>query len=199
MKLVLLFFCGFLALLLVIMFSTIKLNIKKFNVTSMKKESNEILAYFEFYLLGIIKIARMKITKERLEKLKIRRDFKHIKQDIKFARVNHILSVLKKLKAKIKDTDLDIKLGTDSIMLTVYAVTTVSSIAAIFFTKLNAKKSTFSVMPVYNSGNYIKINLNCIISARMVHIIYVIYILLKRRRKNNGGTSNRRAYDYSYE
>ena len=100
---------------------------------------------------------------------------------------------------KIKKINLDIKVGTESIMITVYLVAIISSIIASFFEISNAKESTFSVMPLYNSGNSIKINLNCIISVKIVHIIYVIYILIKKRRTKDGGTSNRRTYDYSYE
>lgn len=201
MKLVLLFFCALFIFFIVIMFSTIKLNIKRFNIvnTKGKKGTKEILAYFEIFLFGVLKIAKIKVTKERLKKLKIKRDFKQIKQDIKFARINHVLKILKKMKVKIKKANLDIKIGTESTMFTVYAVTVISSIIAIAFGRANAKKSTFSVMPMYNSGNYLKINLNCIISAKIVHIIYVIYILMKKRRIKNGGTSNRRSYDYSYE
>ena len=64
--------------------------------------------------------------------------------------------------------------------------------------QVNPKKKAFSVYPLYNFGNSIKINLNCIIKVKIVHIIYVIYILLRRRNKNERA-SNRRAYDYSYE
>ncbi len=209
MKLVLLFFCCFLILifllLLLIVFSSIKLNIKKFDILYVKNENKaektnkEILAYLELYLLGIIKIAKVKITKERLKKLKIKGDFKQIKKDIKFVRVNHIVKLLKKVKGKVEKANINIKIGTDSIMLTAYLVAAVASAIGIAFGATNAKNSTFSVMPLYNSGNYIKINLNCIISVKIVHIIYAIYILLKRRRKNNGRTSNRRSYDYSYE
>ena len=163
MKLVLLFFCGFLififCLLLLIAFSTIKLNVKKFNILNNgdknTKTNNEILAYLEFYLLGIIKVAKVKITKERLEKLKIKKDFKQVKKDIKFVKANHILKLLKKLKIKVENADIDIKLGTDSIMLTVYLVTVIASILGIIFGANKLKESNFSVMPLYNSGNYI--------------------------------------------
>jgi len=69
----------------------------------------------------------------------------------------------------------------------------------IIFGITNPKKSEFIVKPLYNLGNSIKFNLNCIISVKVVHIIYVIYILLKKRRASNERASNRRSYDYSYE
>ena len=207
MKLVLLFFCCFLILifflLLLIVFSSIKLNIKKFDIlyneNKTEKTNKEILAYLELYLLGVIKIAKIKLTKERLKKIKIKGDFKQFKKDIKFVRANHILKLLKKLKVKVEKANINIRLGTDSIMLTAYLVAAVASAIGILFGVKNVKNNTFSVMPLYNSGNYIKINLNCIISVKIVHIIYAIYILIKKRRISNGGTSNRRPYDYSYE
>lgn len=54
-------------------------------------------------------------------------------------------------------------------------------------------------MPMYRFGNSINLSLNCIINVKMVHIIYVIYILLKKGMIKNERTSNRGAYDYSYE
>lgn len=64
---------------------------------------------------------------------------------------------------------------------------------------VDPNKTEFRIIPLYNFGNSIKFNLNCIISVKIVHIIYVIYILLKTRRRKNERTSNRRSYDYSYE
>ena len=69
----------------------------------------------------------------------------------------------------------------------------------IVFSHTKSKKKKFTVLPLYNIGNVIKINLNCIIDVKIVHIIYVIYILFKKGRNVNERASDRRAYDYSYE
>ena len=57
--------------------SKIKLNIKKCNITNIKEGrkkkgiDKEIAIYLEFFLLGFIKIGKIKITEKLLEKLKI--------------------------------------------------------------------------------------------------------------------------------
>lgn len=209
MKLVLLFFCGILVtlviLFLLILLSSIKLNIKKCYISNIdgnikKRElDKEFLIYLEFYLLGIVKIAKIRITKERINKLNIKQDFKDVEKDIKLVKNVHPIEIIKKLKIKLEKITLYLEIGTDECVWTAYIVAIISSIIGIIMGVTNPKTKGFRVLPLYNFGNSIKFNLNCIINVKIVHIIYVIYILLKRRRKDNGRTSNRRAYDYSYE
>lgn len=204
MKLVLLFFCVIIILLLMLVFSTIKLNVKKFNIMNIKgtlkrETGKEILIYAELYLLGVVKIARIKVTKNLLEKLRIRRDVKEIEKEVESFRFGHLIEVIKKFKLKLEKIDLNLKLGVDDVILTSYLVAFISSVIGILIGISEPKKQYFKVLPLYNFGNSIKINLNCIITVKIVHIIYVIYILLKKRRKDHERTSNRRPYDYSYE
>ena len=59
----------------------------------------------------------------------------------------------------------------------------------------------YTIEPIYQNKNIYKIQFNCIIQVKMVHIINVIYIFLKKGRSdlNERTTSNRRSYGYSYE
>ena len=209
MELVLLFFCiilaVFIVLLLLILLSSIKLNIKKCYISNIKGNikkkgfDKEVLVYLEFYLLGIIKIAKIRITKDRIDKLNIKQDFKDVEKDIKVIKKVHAIEIIKKLKIKIEKVRLYLQLGTDDSVWTAYIVGIISAIIGIILGITNPKIKEFRVLPLYNIGNSIKFNLNCIINVKVVHIIYVIYILLKIRRKDHERTSNRRAYDYSYE
>lgn len=209
MKLVLLFFCGFIisviGLFIIIILSKIKLNIKKCNITNIKEGrkkkgiDKEIAIYLEFFLLGFIKIGKIKITEKLLEKLKIKNDVKSIRKDVNVAKSINIIEIIKKLKIKPEKIKMYLAIGTENVMLTVNLVAIISSIIAIIFRGVNPKKTEYRIIPLYNYGNSIKFNLNCIISVKIVHIIYVIYILLKKRRSKNERTSNRRSYDYSYE
>lgn len=209
MKLVLLFFCGFIisviGLFIIIILSTIKLNIKKCNITNIKEGrkkkgiDKEIAIYLEIFLLGFIKIGKIKITEKLLEKLKIKNDVKSIRKDVNVAKSINIIEIIKKLKIKPEKIKMYLAIGTENVMLTVNLVAIISSIIAIIFRGVNPKKTEYRIIPLYNYGNSIKFNLNCIISVKIVHIIYVIYILLKKRRSKNERTSNRRSYDYSYE
>ena len=44
-----------------------------------------------------------------------------------------------------------------------------------------------------------KIDLNCIFSLKMIHIINIMWLILRKRDDKNGRTSNRRFNAYSYE
>lgn len=208
MKLVLLFFCAILILLIItillLIFSNIRINIKKCYISNIernkhKKLEKEIVVYLELYLLGIIKIAKLRITKSMIQKLRITKDIKSLEKDVKIIKKVHLIDIIKKLKVKIKRAYLNLEIGIDDVIITSYIVFVISSLMGILFGKLGPKKTQFRIMPLYNFGKSIKFNLNCIIDVKIVHIIYVIYILLRKRRNNNERTSNRRPYDYSYE
>ena len=59
-------------------------------------------------------------------------------------------------------------------------------------------KYYYKLNPLYINRNIYKINLNCIIDAKLVHIIYAIY-LIRKGDDINERTSNRKSYEYSYE
>lgn len=63
------------------------------------------------------------------------------------------------------------------------------------------KNYKYQITPIFQNKNLYKINLNCIIQLKMVHIINVIYIFSKKGRsdKNERTASNRKSYGYSYE
>lgn len=209
MKIVLLFFCGILifliAVILMLMFSSIRLNIKKCSISNIEENAKkqklekDIIIYIEIYLLGVLKIAKIKVTKDLLRKLKIKEDIESLEKDVKVIRKVHPIKIIKKLKPKIKGVYLNLNIGLDNVVLTSYLVALLSTSVGIFLSKVEPKNAYFRIMPLYNIGNSIKFNLNCIIDVKIVHIIYVIYILLRKRRNNHERTSNRRPYDYSYE
>ena len=209
MKLVLLFFCIILifivSVLLLIALSSIKLNIRKCHISNIEKGvkkaklDTEFELYIEFYLLRLIKLIKIPITKDKIEELIVKKNLDSLKKDAKIVKKIHLLEIIKSLKLKTEKVNLQIYFGLDSINLTVYAVAIISALLGIILAKVEPKETNFEVMPVYNIGNVIKFNLNCIITVKIVHIIYVIYILLRKRRNNHERTSNRRSYGYSYE
>lgn len=209
MKIVLLFFCGILILIsmvcLLLIFSKIKLNIKKISISNIKAGrkqkdlSKEFEIYLELYLLGFIKIARIKVNKKLAERFKVKQELESIQTDVKIVKsINH-LEIIKKLKIRTEKFRMYLALGTESVMLTVNLIAIISAICGIAFRNLEPTKTEYRVIPLYNFGNSIKFNLNCIISVKIVHIIYVIYILSKKRRNKHERASDRGTYDYSYE
>lgn len=214
MKWVLLFFCVILGLvlltILILICSTIKFNIAKLNISNLedgskKKLEKDIQFFFELYLFGKIRIAKINLNNDTFSKIKNKTKFdfsrfKNIKRDKKMLKNIKVSKVLDILNPEFQDTDLDLKLGTEEVMATVFAVAFISTILGIVFRNANQEKVSFKVMPLYQFGNSINLHLNCIIKVKMVHIIHVIIYLIKEGKViKSERTSNRRSYDYSYE
>ncbi len=209
MKIVLLFFCAIIGIIILsiilLIFSTIRLNVKKVKISNFengikkKKLEKEFIIYIELCLFGKLKIARIKLTKNLIDKMQIKADIKNLKRDAQLLKNINILEIIKKLKIKTSKLNLQAQLGTEEVTLTVFLVTFISTVTSILFRNTDYKNVDYNIMPLYQFGNTINFYLNCIINVKMVHIIYVIYILLKKGMIKNERTSNRRSYDYSYE
>lgn len=153
MKLVLLFFCGILifivSVLLLIALSSIKLNIKKCYISNYErgikkaKLDTEFELYIEFYLLGLIKIIKIPIKKDKIEEIIIKKDLNSIKKDAKIVKKIHPLEIIKRLKLKTEKANIEIHFGLDSINLTAYAIAIISTLIRNNICKNTAKRSKF--------------------------------------------------------
>ena len=209
MKLVLLFFCAIFILIILsiilIIFSTIKLNIANISFNNFengikkKKIDKEFLVYIELYVFGKIKVMKIKVTDRMLKKLHVQENMKDIKKDVEVAKKVKLPEIIKALKIKFDKINFEAQIGTEELFLTVFLVAIISSLFGIVLKNCEYKNINYKIMPLYQFGNTINFRLNCIINVKMVHIIYVIYILLKKGMIKNERTSNRRSYDYSYE
>lgn len=190
-----------------IMASTLHIQIKNLSVSNMEpKNTNKYAIIFSLYLGNKIKWmwyrlndkkVRKMYSKMQLEKL----DFKKFRNDFKVKD----LKELPKLQPKISYLNLDANLGVISPVTTSFLVATIASIISIalpYLAKsLKKERYIYNIKPLYYNKNLYKINLNCIIEIKMVHIINIIFILIKKGRKKNeqSTTSNRKPYAYSYE
>lgn len=127
-------------------------------------------------------------------------DFNKVKQTIPINM--ETFKIIKKLKLKIQSLKLEINIGIEDAIYTSYAVATIASILSILLPHLVKKqdieKVKYEINPIYNTLIF-NLKLDSIISIKIVHIIYVIYNLVKKGRDKNERTSNRRAYAYSHE
>lgn len=187
--------------------STLHIQIKNLSVSNMKpKNTNEYAIIFSLYLGNKIKWiwfrlndkkVRKMYSKIQLEKL----DFKKFRKDFKVKD----LKELPRLQPKISYLNLDASLGVISPVITSFLVATIASIISIalpYLAKsLQKERYIYNIKPLYYNKNLYKINLNCIIEIKMVHIINIIFVLIKKGRKKNeqSTTSNRKPYAYSYE
>lgn len=201
---------GILALLLTFMIlviiSTLHIKIKNLSISNTElKNTAKYEIEFSLYLYDKVKWlwfnlnnkkARKMYSKMQLEKM----DFKKFKQDFKIK----YLKEMPKLKPKISYLNLDVNLGVTSPVTTSFLVASIASIISTllpYFAKsLKKNKYIYNIKPLYYNKELYKINLNCIIEIKMVHIINIILFIKKGRKKNEQSTtSNRKPYAYSYE
>lgn len=194
--------------------SNLEIEINRFCLNSNNKK-NEKLESFLFYirvkLFGKITWFKIKIDNKKINDIKsskflISKMFNRFKdiQKIVFKNKQKILKkdnikYIKKLSIKFKKLDLYMQLCTLSTIFTPFIITTISSLLSIILAKniekYDRNKYKYIIMPKYEDKPSLKINLNCIIDIKIVHIINIIYILIKKRRVvSDERTSNRRTY-----
>ncbi len=205
------FICLFLLLTAtVIILSTISVRIEKFkasNYNECGKLHIDYKVFFELLFLNKLKIFSIKIDKQLVNKLNVKQkmkdiDFKQVKTDMPSTK--EVKELISKLQVRFDKLNFKAEIGTIDVILTSAIITILASTIGIVLAKVIKKydkeKYNYEIYPIYQNKNLINLNLNCIIKVKMVHIILVIYLLVKKRRvEKYERTSNRRSYDYSYE
>ena len=196
--------CILIFLVLLITFSTIRIQVENFeasNMGNMKKPKNYKIK-IALYLFNKIKWIWISLDDKKIQKISQKSKWNEV--DIKkYVDVKDI-KLVKKLSPKISFLNLKVKLGTFDIVATTYLVAILSTFIAVLlpYTIKKYKKENYyyEILPVYSDKNLYEIKLNCIIEEKMVHIISIVYALLKKRRVDkNERTSNRRSYAYGHE
>ena len=174
------------------------------NKSNNKKINFKIIFFIQLYILKKIRIINIKITEKQIKKIGFNKNImlKNIKNNSSIKKEN--LKTIQKAKFNLEELNLKVELGVENVIATSGVVALISSLIALYLSikidKYKKEKYSFSVIPKYINKNVFYIDLNGIISIKIVHIIYVIKTLLKLRSENkNESTSNRKSYDYSYE
>lgn len=196
--------CILIFLVLSITFSTIRIQVENFeasNIENMKKPKNYKIK-IALYLFNKIKWIWISLDDKKIQKISQKSKWNEV--DIKkYVDVKDI-KLVKKLSPKISFFNLKVKFGAFDILTTTYLVAILSTFIAVLlpYTIKKYKKENYyyEILPVYSDKNLYEIKLNCIIEEKMVHIISIVYALLKKRRVDkNERTSNRRSYAYGHE
>jgi len=153
--------------------------------------------------LKFFRIFKISITDEKIKKKRIN----ELIQNLDIVKDKNIFEIkiidgLKRLNINLEKLDLKVYLGTEDAAITAILVGIISSGLAIILRNKtqNLNNVRFETIPIYQDKNYFKIYLNGIFITNMIHIIYIIYILIKKGRvENHDRTSDRRAYAYSDE
>lgn len=201
-------------LTLVIVFSSIRIDIQKLNFSKQEKEKlnydYDIIVELKF--LGKIKVLKSIINPQKMRKLNKKVKIKQIIKNIDISKAKHNLpdkkqtkKIFNKMNIELKKFQLSLDIGTWDVIVTSAIVTILSSFLGIILAKFidnyYEEKYRYKIVPIYENKNVIKLSLNCIIQVKVVHIISIIFTLVKKRKEKekNERTSNRRSYDYSYE
>ena len=193
---------------ILIIASTLHIQIKNLSISNMQtKNNNKYAIIFSIYFANKIKYIWFNLNSKRAKKIysKVQLEKIDLKKFKKVFKLSD-LKELTKLHLKILDLNLDMNIGTKSPLVTSFLVVTISNAISLLLPHLvnNLKDNRYfyNIKPLYYNKELYKINLDCIIEIKMVHIINVIYyiFLKKGRRKNEQSTtSNRKSYAYSHE
>jgi len=153
-------------------------------------DTYRIKLYIVFLNFIKIKIYNKSIKQKlKVEELIAKIDFKKSK-DLKVYNV-----FIKKVKFDVKKLRLQIEVGSNNMLKTVFLNTILASNIAILLgaiqDKIKDKNLNYIVVPKFNKQK-VTLKLDCIIQTNIVHISYIIYLLKRERRKQNGVTSNRK-------
>lgn len=174
----------------------LQLEIHELEKTNLQKENkNNFKTVFRIILFNKIVIFSKKI--EHISKAK------GINKLIKGKGTKiEIIDLIKLLinQVRVKEFKLNLQIGIDDVLVTTYLVPIISTIVSTILAKANKEKKNkikYTISPIYNRNAY-KVQFNCILNVKLVHIIYIIYTHRKGEMKNGRTTSNRRAYENSY-
>lgn len=180
-----------------------EIEIENFEYSNYEKQiPDNFKVKFRIFLINKLKILELKLNKEKMKKIYSKQKLEKIdtkKMMRKLPKSNkEKIKILEMLK--LKKIKLYIEIGTEEIMLTTMIIPILSSLFSVIFSMIcNKNDCYYKVNPIYIDENIYKINLDCIISIKMIHIIVIMWKILRKRVDTNERTSNRRSYAYRYE
>ena len=196
------------------------------NILNNKKETSKqtsFLIKLRICLFYKIPIVAIKIDDEKLKRLERKKSFEKMEKKLKKSlskmqedfinkfnknknakAIMNIITVAKEFKMQFKNINLKINIGLENVIATSILVPIIATVISFILLSGSSKSNKIcKFTPIYNLqnlGSKINISLKCIIEVKMIHIINVIYIMKNQRKvSDHVRTSNRRAYDYSYE
>ena len=179
-------------LTILIVFTTIQIHIENIRLKIPKKNGRNINKKYKItiklYVFEKINYFKLDITKYKMEKRVIRKNIEKLKRKIEKDKNNFDMkqiSKLKKMNIKIQKINLKVFLGTEDAAQNAIIVGTISSIIAIIMGALSERKNleigeekedqiNWKIIPLYQNRNLLNIDLNCIISFKLIHIINAI-------------------------
>ena len=184
----------------VFVLSNTKLEIKKLHISNTEEKLK-----VDFILnIGIYFLNKVKIMKFTIDNYKASNLFKSGKLDINKFKQNKPINkdIIKSIKRDdfiIEYLKLEGYFGTFNTVLSAWIYGIIDSIIPILIARKLDGIYINNIEFININENKININLNCIISIKMVNIINILHYLKKKGGKDNGESSDRRSYAYSNE
>lgn len=186
--------------MLVFALSNARLEIKKLHISN----ANEKLKVDFILNIGIYFLNKIEIIKFTIDNYKASNLLKSGKLDINKFKKNN--SINKDIMKSIKRDDFTIEyfrlegyFGTFNAVLSSWIYGIINAIIPILIARKLEGDYINKIGFLNTNENKININLNCIISIKMVNIINILHYLKKKGGKDNGKSSDRRTYAYSNE
>lgn len=208
--LVILFFLSLIFLILCL--SNIEIEINKLWIDTQNKRNEKIkdyLFYIRLKLLGKITLLKIKIDNDKINKVKkskilnsklLKKISKFNIKGIKLTDKSQVIESIKELNIRVNKLNLYFAISISDNILTSFAVVIIATLISVIVAK-NIKKGiskdeyAYKIKPIYEYKPRLKIKLNCIIDIKIVHIMNVIYRLIKKGSvKYDERTSDRRTY-----
>lgn len=149
-----------------------------------------------------------KLSKTSIKKIPLKLE-KKLEREILFNNIKPLKLakiIFKNLKIEILKFKMNLQIGLEDVIITSSLITIISVIVPIILRLTNKyikniNNYRYKILPIYGNKNVLKLDLDCIINLKLVHIINIIYIIVKMKRRSdkNERTSNRRSYDYCHE
>lgn len=198
----LLVFFILLIIILLIISLRFEIEIENFKYSNYKKQiPDNFIVKFRIFILNNLKIIQIKLNKEKIKQI-------YSKQKLEKIDAKKLMKKLPKgYKEKIKileiinlkKVNLYLEIGTEDVMITTMFIPILATTLSIIFSKTsNPQNCYYKLQPIYIDKNIYKINLNCIISIKVIHIINIMWRILRKRDDINERTSNRGSYAYRY-
>lgn len=194
----------------ILLLSKIQIEIKNLKIGNKEENRGRIKDKYEvkitLYFLKKIPILWFRLNDKKIIKISNSKqlekiDLKAIEKNVKFNK--ETIQIIKNIKIKISKLNLRIDIGTEDAILTSYLIAIIASLIGIILPHIVQKNKInnckYIVNPIYQNRNIYHVNLDSIISIKIVHIIYSMLIFVKKGRDKHERTSNRRAYAYRYE
>lgn len=187
-------------------FSKIKISLLNLEINTQKEKKIKFKIIFEIFLYNFLKIKVITIDENKISILNKKISYKKILKKLKIKQLltNEIDNnfELKDLNLKLEKINCNCKIGVENAIITGYIVVIISMILTSLITKTRKKSQfktyKFKVLPIYINDFILDLKLECIISIKMIHILYVIKKQKLRKENRNERTSDRGSYANSH-